>query len=149
MKIKRCPIVLNNVISANLTTELDQWHEGIRGMRNAVIRNGLYGTGPVMYQVREVDTENGTAEFTFHIPVDRPVEMKEGSEYSFEETWVVQDALLLRHADLDDDISESYALLRACAEANQLKLEEPFYNIYLDVFGGGIIDICAPIAREE
>ncbi|MFD0588498.1 DUF5085 family protein [Paenibacillus sp. GCM10027627] len=149
MKIKRCPIMFNNVISAKITTQTDQWHEGAQGIRNAIIRNGLYGTGPVMYQVGDADPETNKADFTFYIPVSEPVEMKPNDEYTFEENWVIPDALILRHADLDEDIAESYALIRACAEANSLTLAEPFYNIYLDVFGGGVIDICAPIQKED
>jgi len=49
---------------------------------------------------------------------------------------------------LDDDIDQSYEWLRICAESNQLKLMEPFYHIYLDVYGEGIVDIFAPIAQE-
>ncbi|GKU77590.1 DUF5085 family protein [Paenibacillus sp. L3-i20] len=148
MHIRRCPIMFNNVISAKVTSPTDQWHEGVKGIRNAIIRNGLYGTGPVMYQIGNVDEQTNEAEYTFFIPVSEPIEMKENDEYSFEEKWLVQDALVYRHADLDEDIEDSYALLRACAEANELTLQEPFYNIYLDVFGGGLIDICAPILKE-
>jgi len=149
MKIRRCPIVLHNVVSAKSNMRLDEWHDGIIGIRNAVIRNELYGVGPVMYQVDQVNLEEETAEFTYYIPVNQQVVLNETNEYGFDESWQVEDALVFRHADLDDDISESYALLRACAEANELTLQEPFYNIYLDVFGGGVIDICAPIVKEE
>lgn len=145
MKIKRCPIIFNNIISAQITAKPDEWLECAQGLRNAIIRNGLYGTGPVMYQAGTVDSETNKVEYNFYIPVSEPVSMEKNEQYQFEESWVVQDSLVLRHADLDEDIEESYALLRACAEANQLTLQEPFYNIYLDVFGGGVIDICAPI----
>lgn len=137
--------MFNNVISAKMKAKPEEWYEGAQGMRNAIVRNGLYGTGPVMFQVGEQDGQSGKAEYTFYIPVNEPVVMKENEQYHFTETWIVKDALVLRHADLDEPIERSYQLLRACAEANQLTLEEPFYNIYLDVFGDGIIDICAPI----
>ena len=149
MKIKRCPVLFHNVISAKFTGKSEDWYESAQGLRNAVIRNGLYGTGPIMYQVGETDTEAGKVDYTFYIPVSQPVVMKENEQYRFEETWLVQDSLVLRHADLDESMEESYELLRACAEANGLTLQEPFYNIYLDVFGGGVIDICAPIVGEE
>ncbi|WP_138755914.1 DUF5085 family protein [Paenibacillus sinopodophylli] len=148
MKIKRCPIMFKNVISARITTESENWYEAAQGLRNAVIRNGLYGTGPVMYQALALEPKTNKVEYNFYIPVSEPVAMEKNEQYQFEETWIVQDALVLRHADLDESIEESYELLRACAEAHQLTLQEPFYNIYLDVFGGGVIDICAPIIKE-
>lgn len=148
MKIKRCPVMFHNVISAKFTGKADQWYESAQGLRNAVIRNGLYGTGPIMYQVGETDAGSGKVDYMFYIPVSEPVVMKESEQYGFEETWIVEDALVLRHADLDESLDESYQMLRACAEANDLTLQESFYHIYLDVFGGGVIDICAPIAKE-
>jgi hypothetical protein len=39
-------------------------------------------------------------------------------------------------------------LLRAGAKALKFELEEPFYNIYLDVYGEGIIDVYSPIVKE-
>jgi hypothetical protein len=58
------------------------------------------------------------------------------------------DGLIFRHADLDEPIEESYDLLRAAAQAHHITLQEPFINIYLDVYGDGIIDIYAPIIKE-
>jgi len=149
MKIKRCPILLNNVISAQVTAKPEDWWVSAQGLRNAIIRNDLYGTGPVMYTVGPIDPETNQVDYHFYIPVSQPVSMEENKQYEFEETWLLQDALVLRHADMDEDLEESYVLLRQCAEANELTLQEPFYNIYLDVFGGGVIDICAPIVKED
>ena len=149
MKIKRCPVMFNNVISAKMTAESNQWYEGAQGLRNAIIRNGLYGTGPVIFQTEDEASGSDKKMFTFSIPVNEPVTMEENERYHFEETLLIEDALVLRHADLDEDINESYAILLACAEANDITLQEPFYHIYLDVFGGGLIDICAPILKED
>lgn len=39
-------------------------------------------------------------------------------------------------------------LLRKTAGNYNLKLVEPFYNIYSDVFGDGVIDVYAPIEKK-
>lgn len=145
MRIKRGPIVFHNVISCTETCKMNEWHPLAQKIRNSVISSGLYGTGPIIYQVSNLDEGNQEAEYTFHVPVNAPVLMQEGSPYRFAETLTFADGLLLRHADLDEDIEESYEILRACAESQQLVLKEAFYNIYLDVYGDGIIDIYAPV----
>ncbi|GAE00679.1 hypothetical protein CBO05C_0369 [Clostridium botulinum B str. Osaka05] len=48
--------------------------------------------------------------------------------------------------EVNDDIETgTYDTLRAAAGNYNLKLVEPFYNIYLDVFGDGVIDVYVPI----
>lgn len=109
----------------------------------------MYGTGPVIYQVSQFNETVLEAEYTFYIPVNAPVNFNEDSPYRFMESLSFTDGLVLRHADLDESVEESYQILLACAEDSQFALKEPFFNIYLDVYGDGIIDIYAPIVTEE
>ncbi|MFC4619404.1 DUF5085 family protein [Camelliibacillus cellulosilyticus] len=148
MKIKRSPLQFHNVISTTVRCKTDEWYMAAREFRNAIIRNELYSTGPIIYQVSEFDEASNEANYSFYIPVNEPVEMAENDKYRFDGLWKFEDGLSLRHADLEDDIEESYELLRAAADTFDLELKEPYYNIYLDVYGDGIIDIYAPIARE-
>lgn len=149
MIIKQCPLTFHNVLSAKARCKMNEWHVLASQMRNSVIMNGLYGTGPVIYQTENIDRENNEADFTFHIPVNKPIEMKDNDKYSFIETLSIQDGLVLRHADMEESIEDSYQILKHCAEEYQITLQEPFYNIYLDVYGDGMIDIFAPIVKEE
>ncbi|WP_251551957.1 DUF5085 domain-containing protein [Neobacillus muris] len=149
MKIKRSPIRFNNVISYTAICKITEWHQAATELRNSVIENGLYGTGPVIFQVSSLDETAQEAQYTFHIPVNAPVKMAADSPFQFTESLAFDDGLLIRHADLDESIDDSYALLYACAEANQVKLQEPFFNIYLDVYGDGIIDVYAAIVKED
>lgn len=148
MKIKRIPLTFHNVLRAAAVCKRDEWYHQARSIRNSVVSNGLYGTGPIIYQVSLVNVAEDEAEYTFHVPLNNTIELENNEHYEFAERLSYEDGLLLRHADLDDDIEESYAILRACAEANQFVLQEPFYNIYLDVYGDGVIDIFAPILKE-
>lgn len=149
MKIKRGPITFNNVISASTQCNIQEWYHAARDIRNAVIKNGLYGTGPVIYQTSEYDAATNEAIFTFYLPVNMPVQMPDNEKYRFIDQLKFDDGLVLRHADLDESTADSYELLRVCAQTQQLVLQEPFYNIFLDVYGGGIIDIYAPIVKER
>lgn len=148
MMMKRCPLIFDNVLSAKAICRSDEWYNMALDLRNAVIKNGLYGTGPVIYQMSKEDTD-GRSEYTFYLPVNAPIQMVSNDKYAFYEKWKFDDGLVLRHADLSEDIGESYSIIRAYAEEYNLILEEPFYNIYLDVYGGGIVDIYAPILKER
>ncbi|CAM4338942.1 DUF5085 family protein [Paenibacillus tarimensis] len=148
MKIKRKPLVFHNVISTTATCGENEWHQIAQELRNAVLQNGLYGTGPVMYQIGNVNPLSGEAEYSFHIPVNSPVSMPANNKYSFTKLLHIPDGLVFRHADLEEELDPSYELLRQTAGTSGLTLQEPFYHIYLDVYGGGMIDIFAPISGE-
>ena len=146
MKIKRSPLIFHNVISTEVVCKKDEWASYARGFRNAIIENGLYATGPVIYTVEDTDSENDMCRVCLYIPINAEIEMKANDKYGFMKEMKFDDGLTLRHADLDDDIeTETYDVLKAAAGNYNLSLKEPFYNIYLDVYGDGIIDVYAPI----
>ncbi|MFB9277186.1 DUF5085 family protein [Cohnella cellulosilytica] len=149
MKIKRSSLTFNNVIRLTTTCKLNEWDRVARELRNAILKNNLYATGPTIYQVSEMNRDENEAVFTFCLPISEPIAMPPNDKYSFETVWNIPDGLMLRHADLDDELEISYDIVRTCAEANDIRLQEPFYNIYLDVYGDGVIDIFAPILPKE
>ena len=149
MKIRRAPLEFNHVLTANVQCAPQDWYASAQEFRNQVIKNSLYATGPFIYQVDMIEDGKEKAEFTFHIPVNAIVEIKENGMYSFSERMRIDDGFVYRHADIDEPMDEAYALLFACAQHHNVKLHVPFYHIYLDVYGGGIIDIYAPIMKED
>jgi effector-binding domain-containing protein len=150
MKIKRAPLIFHHVLSSTVKAFPEEWDLIARDFRNAIIKNGLYTTGPIFYQVPDFTTDANDVpmKFTFFAPVNEAVQIPPNEKYQYHDVLEFKDGLVLRHADMDEEVEESYAALHACAEQNGLTLQEPFYNIYLDVFGGGIMDIYAPIIKE-
>ena len=147
MIIKRTSVHFHNVLSTSAICKKSDWHLVARELRNAVISNGLYATGPVIYQVKSAAGEED-AEYSFYLPVNATLEMPDNDQYQFHEKWGYEDGLSFRHSDLDEEVEPSYEMMKDAAEENGFKLQEPFYNIYLEVYGGGIIDIFAPIVKE-
>ncbi|MEH7381280.1 DUF5085 family protein [Bacillus sp. JJ1533] len=147
MKVKRSPVTFHNVISTKSRSKVSEWHQTAKQFRNAIIRNELYSTGPIIYRVSNFSEDTQEADYTFYIPVNAPVKMADNDRFEFTSVLEFEDGLSFRHADLDEDIEIAYDLLREAAEANELELEEPFYNIFLDVYGSGIIDVYAPIVK--
>lgn len=148
MKIKRSPVVFYNVLSVNITTHVADWHEGAKEFRNRILMQGFYATGPTIFQVQEVNEETEMAKITFSVPINEPVELDNSEKYNFQERFYFEDTLVIRHADLDEDINEAYELLTLCAQELNLNINSDFYNIYLDVYGDGFIDVFIPIVGE-
>ena len=87
MKIKRCPLVLHHVISTQAVCKREEWHHVARDMRNAVIKNELYATGPIIFQASDVLDDRDEAIFRLYLPVNEPVDMPRNDKYSFHATW--------------------------------------------------------------
>ena len=145
MNIKRLPIAFQNVIGLKATCQQDSWYEYAQSIRNNVVLNNLYATGPISFQVEESSHQSEDMTFTFFQPVNDRVKVKSNDEFFFKEELFFEDGLLIRHADLNDDIEEIYMILEMAAKELGVQLQKPYLHIYLNVYGEGIIDIYAPI----
>lgn len=149
MKIKRCPVIFNNVLSVTTKCKSNEWYFAARDLRNEVIKSGLYGTGPIIYQVLSFDESKDEAEYKFYLPVNAPLELNKSEQFEFYSCLKFDDGIVIRQVDIDENNEEYNTSLREYAKKNKLVLQVPFYNIYLDVYGGGLIDIYAPIVKED
>ncbi|MEB6548630.1 hypothetical protein MXL46_05845 [Heyndrickxia sporothermodurans] len=93
MKIKRCPIIFHNVISTSARCKTNGWHIVARDFRNAIIKNGLYSTGPIIYKVSHFDKSVSEADYTFYMPVNTSIQMEDNDKYRFDELWKFDDGL--------------------------------------------------------
>ncbi|WP_186580194.1 DUF5085 family protein [Aquibacillus kalidii] len=149
MNVKRAPVIFHNVISTTAICHVSEWHLLASDLRNAVISNGLYGTGPILYQIKDLNKENQKAEYTFYLPINQPIDMPENDKFRFIKKLEFKDGLVSRHAYLDEPLDFTYGLLGETAKLMDVNLQEPYFHIYLDVYGDGIIDVYAPITQGD
>ncbi|MGR7945720.1 DUF5085 family protein [Paenibacillus sp. M.A.Huq-81] len=135
-----------NILSLEVQCLTTEWPLYARELRNSVLKNNLYPTGPFMFQA-SIDGE--TSIYTFHVPINEEVDVEGLNGFSFHPNLVYEDGLLFRHSDSEESLEESYELLRMAATENGVILEEPFFNIHIPAYGEPVIDIYAPIRKEE
>jgi len=145
MRIKRKPVLFLNVLSLEAQCLPEDWHLYASELRNNIIKNNLYPTGPVMFQVKILEERHS---YIFYVPISEEVDVKGLQEYTFYSQLVYEDGLLFRHSDSEESLEASYELLRMAASELGLTLKEPFFNIYIPVYGEAVIDIYAPICLE-
>jgi hypothetical protein len=153
MKIKQKKMVFHNVISLKGTAKQNEWFKIAIELRNFIIQNGLYVNAPIFYQCVEGDNEaakeSGLNEYTIYMPLNRKIEISGDVPVSFHEEITIEEALVFRQADINTSVKKAYLLLEACASDQGYSLKQPFYHVYLDVFGEGMLDIIAPIERKQ
>ena len=126
----------------------EDWYDYAISVRENVVLNDLYATGPISFQMEQVE---GTEEvvYTFYQPVNESVEMEENSgHFFFQQTLEYKDGLLVRCVDFDD-IEDIYQILEQAAQQYGVTLQLPYLHIYLNVYGEGYFDIYAPIKEQN
>lgn len=148
MKIKRCPLIFHNMLSMSIECNEDELNDELIKFKYAILQNDLVPRGPIIYRLEKLENrlEN---KYIFLIAVDRVIKLNENDIFHFIEEFKIEDGLSIRHADLDESLNASYDFLDMVAKSLHICLQKPFYNIYLDVYGGGLIDIYAPIVDKE
>lgn len=146
MKVKRGALVFKNVLGRTGEGDYNQWRSQIIELRNSVIKNNLYPTGPLFYNIQK--SENGAYKYNIYIPVSNKLRIVNNDNYFFLEEFIIEDGLTLRHCGLEDNIDDTNEILIECALHNNIELEDEIYNIFVDVYGEKIVDVFIPVKKE-
>lgn len=144
MAITRGKLEFQNVITMHTRSLYGKWQEPAMQLRAFIVKNGLFITGPVMVRWGEMDKATKEADLTVYLPTFQKIQLPENDIFSYQETFLIEDGLKIRQTDANDDITATEALLAVVAEKANLKLQKPYYYIYLPVFGEYVFDIFAP-----
>ena len=149
MKIRRTSLFFNNIISCKSVVNINKWYEELVSFRNSIIKSNIFQTGPFFYKINNLNLENQKAEFTFYMPIDKAVSIKDNTKYTYIKNFIIKDGLTIRIEDLENELEDSYEVLKECAQSNGLNLQGEFYNIYTDIYGEPVVDVYAPIEEGK
>lgn len=147
MAVTRGKLEFQNVMAMQTRSIYGKWQEQAMQLRAFIVKNNLFITGPVIVRWGEIEEETKEADLTIYLPTFQKLQIPENDIFSYQETFLVEDGLKIRQTSASDDINATAALLAVMAEKAALKLQKPYYYIYLPVFGEYVIDIYAPIEK--
>ena len=78
MQIKRKRIEFHNVISIKSILEDEDWFFLAEDLRKYIVEGGLYQTGPIFYQIKDVE-DGSKKEYTIFMPINALVNVKKES----------------------------------------------------------------------
>ena len=145
MPVKRGKLEFHNVIGRKVSCPYGEWEEKAQEFRTILIRNDLFITGPIIIQWEAKKKETDQAELTMYLPLHKKVDLPENESFFFLDKLECKDGIKIRHNDMEDEIEESEEMLRFLAKKAKLIVKEPFYCIYLPVFGEYVVDIYAEV----
>lgn len=149
MAVARGKLEFQNVVAMHTKSVYGDWQEKAMQFRAFLVKNNIFITGPVMVQWGEMDEETKEAELTIYLPTHQRLQMPENDTFFYEEHFLIEDGLKIRHGDMNDDIAVTEAMIEIVAEKAKLKLQKPYYYIYLPVYQEYIIDIFAAVNGGE
>ncbi len=149
MKVRRGRLEFNNVVGLKAKCDVKEWVNYINVLKATIIKNDVCATGPIIIQGNMNQSFEEVKEVDFLVPINREVQLKGDNEnFFFIKKLVVEDAMRVRHTELEDNISSTELFLEAVANKQKVKLKKPFYYVYLPVYQEFVIDIWAEIEKE-
>lgn len=138
MNIKRKPLEFHNVIIKNIyDTEMNTLEIGDLDIN--YLQKGVFATGPVL-----IEKNWNNKKQSLCIPVNRFVTFQEGTDISCKDVIRVEDGIYYRSGE--EKIEKEYLqiLMKKISDDLGKELENVYYEIYLNVYGGKLVDIYAP-----
>ncbi|MBP2099103.1 DUF5085 family protein [Enterococcus rivorum] len=145
MKIEKRPLYMKNLISFTKEIHPSDWEKGLTTLEVLELEDGLYQTGPLFFSIKDVP-DNEEKAFTFYMPINWTTEFPpELTTVAFIDELSIDEAVLLRQADNEDNFLSARKLIDKYAEEEQLILDEETFVVCIEAYGEYILDIYVPI----
>jgi Domain of unknown function (DUF5085) len=145
MQIYENSFAFTNVLTLERTSLKGEWMSPFYDLERIVIGNGIYQDGPIFFSIEPVENEEKFGHFKYYVPLNTPIDLKQdGSEFSFEEEVIVENALFVRHINQEEDLDTVYQRMKRYAEENNIKIATRFYCVCLELYGDYVCDIFVP-----
>lgn len=143
-----CSLVLENVLTYEVEQKKVEWQDSIYLLEDFTLNKDVYKNGPLAFSFEQSQEDEKSGRFTYYQPISSPVVLSDETDFAFQETLILERALLLRQADQEMDFYVAYDKIKSYARAHQIELDDTYYCVLLDVYGEYIIDLYVPIKRQ-
>lgn len=127
----------------------ENWQEGLFDLEEIELNQEVYKNGPVFFSCTDDEHDASIGLFTYYLPINEPVAVREDAEFQYEERIQIDQALTFRQADREANFKAAYEKVKKYAEKENISLSETYYCVMLDVFGEIIIDLYVPLAERS
>lgn len=141
MNIKRKPLEFHNVVKRNISNGQYKLEE-LAEVRLNMMQKGVFITGPLIIEGKWKDGYKNLL-----VPTSAEIEFVEHTEFSFEKVLRCDDGIYYRNGAEEFNEEAMCVFIHKIAEDLNVELEENYYCVVLNVYGGKIYDIYAPIKK--
>ncbi|MFG6495750.1 DUF5085 family protein [Fictibacillus sp. UD] len=127
----------------------ENWQEGLHDLEEIELNQEVYKNGPVFFSCTDDAYDRDKGAFTYYLPINQPVGVREDAEIQYLEQVQIDKALTLRQADQETNFSAAYEKVKKYAERENIALSDTYYCVMLDVYGEIMIDLYVPLAERS
>ena len=145
MNIEVRPLIFNNILVYETKQLRTDWQEGLFVMEDFTLAEDIYKNGPIFFSVTSETNEDKFGHFTYYLPINDQVTLKDETHFQFHESFIVEEALAMRQADQEVDFHAAYQKIKNYAATEDIPIEDTYFVVLLEVYGDIIIDLYVPI----
>jgi hypothetical protein len=143
------PLIFDHLITYKVKQIKEKWQEGIFLMEDFPLNHEVYQNGPVFFSFEAEQQGSDVGTFTYYLPINEAVGLKEGTDFDVLERLYVEKSLVLRQADEEVDFNVAYQKVKDYAFEHDIAIEETFFCVLLEVYGELIIDLYIPVKEQS
>jgi hypothetical protein len=139
MRIEKTDLIVNNVLSIQMDLSEEDVYKGFAELEVITYQENIYKVGSVIYSMSEMDKNENTRALTFYTSVSSK---PENIHYEFNEMMTIENTLLMRQADQEENLTAVRTKLSKIAKDEFGKtLADKTYCVCWDIYGEMIIDV--------
>ncbi|PLR95919.1 hypothetical protein [Bacillus sp. T33-2] len=127
----------------------EKWQEGLYYLEDLELNQEVYKNGPVFFSFKSDQNDPERGEFTYYLPINGPVVVKEDADFEYVDSLHIEKALVLRQADQEANFTAAHEKMRIFASKEGIPLDQTYYCVMLDVYGEIIIDLYIPMLERR
>jgi hypothetical protein len=143
MRLEKMPLIMPNVVKLSMELTEDSIDSGFDKMRNIEFQENVYNVAAVIFKLSELDKDKSVRKVEFYMPIS---EIPENFPYETIKVFEINNTIVLRQADLEDNLEEArkkianYALKKYNCE-----LSDEMYCVNYDIYNETLIDVYIPM----
>lgn len=141
MNIKRKPLEFHNVVKRNVSEKGYDLME-LAEVRMNLMQKDVFINGPLI-----IEGKWGEGPVNILVPTSAEIEFVEHTEFSFEKDFRCDDGIYYRNGADEFNEQAMNVFMHKVAEDLGVELEENYYCVVLNVYGGKLYDVYAPIKK--
>lgn len=148
MKIDVRSLQFDHVVVYRTRSTKENWQEGIHFLEELELERNIYKNGPVFFSFEQDTDKADFGEFTYYMPINTDIEIEQGTEIEYIDTFSLEQALVYRQADQELDFTSAIQKIRDYSKEEKIEIDDRYFCVLLPVYGDMMIDLYVPIGGE-
>ncbi|MGX7263796.1 hypothetical protein [Enterococcus crotali] len=143
MRLEKMPLIMPNVVRQSMNLSKTDFDKGFEKMHSIEAQENVYNIDIMIFKLSESDKDNTVRNIEFYMPIS---EIPENFPYETIKVFEIDNTIVLRQADLEDNLEEARRKIADYAlEEYNSELCDEMYCVNYDIYNETLIDVYIPM----